>query len=272
MGRSHSPAETRRECTKRGRFNCRGEPHAIVSEAMKTVTFRRVISLLGYVSCLAAGPLFAQVGPIQPVLITDGKTETAQNRPDFDDYSVPLDVYVAADGSVTNAVVSESTGNVSADGVAASFIREKKFLPGLDAKGQPVVSTVKLTVNMYKRGTKKVVRITVKPPALNVETQRVKKLMCADFLWEIDRMRNDAGIRDASLEVMPYISAHMYMQQKGVPSEVEEKFWDMWPGALRKIVDRCEKEQTSFYFTEVLVPLLDGAMPAQELETASAAR
>ena len=239
---------------------------------MKTVASRRVFALFGYVSFLFAGPLAAQVGPIQPVLVTEGRAETSQDRPDLgDDYSVPIDVEVAADGTVTNVVVSESTKNVTADGVAASYMRTRKFLPGLNDKGVPVASKVKVTVNMYKRGSRKVVRVTVKPPALAAETQRVKKLMCADFIWEVDRIREGAGIRDASLEVMPYISARMYMTQKNVPSEVEEKFWDEWPGTLRKVYDRCEKEQTSFFFTEVLVPMLDGAMPVRETETAAAA-
>jgi hypothetical protein len=237
---------------------------------MQTVTLGRVFALLRFVSILAAAPLHAQVGPIQPVLVSEGKTEVAHNRPNFDDYSVPLDVYVDTNGAVTNTVVSDSSGNVTADGVAATLIREKTFLPALDLKGQPVDGVVKVTVNMYKRGAKKVVRITVKPPSIVAETQRVKKLMCADFLWEVTRIREQAGVRDASLEVMPYISARMYMTQKNVPSEVEVKFWDMWPGALRKTIAACEKQQTSFYFAEVLVPLLDGAMPTRDTATASA--
>jgi hypothetical protein len=122
---------------------------------------------------------------------------------------------------------------------------------------------------MYKRGSRKVVRVTVKPPPMQQETLRVETLMCADFLWEVDRMRQEAGIRDASLEVMPYTSARMYMDQKRVPDQSETKFWDEWPGALRKIVDRCEKDQTRLFFSEVLVPTLDGVMPA-ETATASA--
>jgi len=228
---------------------------------MKTVTFRRLAALLGYVSWLAAWPAAAQVGPIQPVLITDGKLEAAHNRPDLgDDYTVPIDVFVDASGAVINAVITESTGNLTADSVAVALIREKKFLPGLNLKGQPEKSKVKVTVNMYKRGAKKVARITVKPPPVAGETQRVKKLMCADFLFEVARIEDQAG-NDPSLEVMPYLSARMYMQQKDVPDEAEEKFWDMWPRVLQKAINRCEKEQTSFYFTEVLVPMLDDAMP-----------
>jgi hypothetical protein len=235
-------------------------------------THLRLLALFGYVACLAAAsPAVAQVGPIQPVLVMVGSLpETAHNRPDLaDDFSIPLDVYVGADGLVSNAVVSDSTGNPQADAIAAAYIRDRRFLPGLDAKGRPVDSVVKVTVNMYKRGAKKVVRVTVKPPPIQQETLRVKTLMCADFLWEIERMRDDAGIRDASLEVMPYTSARLYMQQKHVPDAQEEKFWDEWPGALRKAADRCEKDQTRLFFSEVLVPTLDGAMPP-ETATASA--
>jgi hypothetical protein len=238
---------------------------------MQIITLRRVPALLGYVAFLTAAPAFAQVGPIQPVLITDGKIEAAHNRPDFaEDYSVPVDVHVSAAGAVTAAVVSQTTNNASADGVAAAYMRDRKFLPGLDVKGQPVASVVKVTVNMYKRANKKVVRVTIKPPPMAVESARVRKMMCADFIFEINRLVDEAGIRDASLEVLPYMSAHMYMTQKDVPSEVQEKFWDQWPSTLRKIVDRCEKDQLKLYYTEVLVPALDGALPTRDSETAAA--
>lgn len=235
---------------------------------------RRLLALFGYVACLAATPAVAQVGPIQPVLVMVGSLpETPHDRPDLvDDYSVPLDVFVGADGRVTRAVVSASTGNAQADEVAAAYVRERRFLPGLDARGNPVASSVKVTVNMYKRGSRKVVRVTLKPPPLSEESQRVKKLMCADFTFEMGRIKDDANIRDASLEVLPYVSAHMYMAQKNVPDEIQEKFWDAWPKTLAKIVDRCEKNQLQMFYTEVLVPTLDGVMPSDETVTASSAQ
>jgi len=238
---------------------------------MHNITLRRLLAF-GYVACLAAaGPAVAQVGPIQPVLVMVGSLpETAHNRPDLgDDYSVPLDVYVGADGLVSKAVVSESSGSAQADAVAAAYIRDRRFLPGLDAKGRPVDSMVKVTVNMYKRAGKKVVRVTLKPPPLAKESERVKKLMCADFVFEMKRLDHDANIRDVSLEVLPYVSAHMYMTQKNVSSEVQEKFWDEWPRTLDKIVDRCEKNELQMFYAEVLVPALDGAMPSNDTVTAS---
>jgi hypothetical protein len=236
--------------------------------------FRRLLGfhlLVGYVACFAAGAAVAQVGPIQPVLVMVGTLpETAHNRPDLGgDYSVPLDVYVGADGFVTNAVVSDSSGNTQADGIAAAYIRERRFLPGLDAKGEPVASLVRVTVNMYQRASKKVVRVTLKPPPMTTEATRVKKLMCADFVFEMNRLNDDAKIRDASLEVLPYVSAHMYMTQKNVSSEVQEKFWDEWPKTLKKIVDRCEKNQLQMFYAEVLVPALDGVMPNDAMTAAS---
>jgi hypothetical protein len=93
--------------------------------------------------------------------------------------------------------------------------------------------------------------------------------MCADFVFEMNRLDRDAKIRDTSLEVLPYISAHMYMTQKNVSSEVQEKFWDEWPKMLEKIVDRCEKNQLQMFYAEVLVPALDGAIPQAETATAA---
>ena len=236
---------------------------------MSTVTFHRFVALLGYVSCLAAAPAMAQMGPIQPVLVTDGKVEYSHDRPDIGDFTVPVEVRVAASGAIQGVFVSESSGNAQADALAVDFMKQRKFLPGLDDRGTAVDSVVRVTVNMYKRGSKKVARVTIKPPPLAQETLRVQTLLCADFLWEIERMDKEAGIDDLSLEVMPYTSARMYMEQKNVPDSFEEKFWDEWPGALRKIVDRCERDQTRMFFSEVLVPTLDGVMPEQTA-TASA--
>jgi hypothetical protein len=239
---------------------------------MQNFTTRRALALLGYVLCLSAGPALAQVGPIQPVLVLpDGKLEVTQDRPSFpEDYSIPVDVYVAADGSVTGAVVSSSSGNVVADGVAAVYMRERKFLPALDSDSKPVDSVIKVNVNMFKRGSRKVVRVTIKPPPMDVVSLRVRKLMCADFLWEVNRAKNEAGVKDLSLEVMPYLSAHMYMAGKDLPSELQEKFWDAWPQTLKKVIDRCEKDELKFYFTEVLVPALDGTLPSEETVSAAA--
>ena len=211
----------------------------------------------------------AQMGPIQPVMITDGKIEYSHDRPDIGDFTVPVEVRVDANGAIHSVVVSESTGNLQADELAVAFMKQRKFLPGLDDRGVAVDSVVRVTVNMYKRGSRKVARVTVKPPPMAQETLRVQTLMCADFLWEIERMDKEAGIDDLSLEVMPYTSARMYMQQKRVPDSLEEKFWDEWPSALRKVVDRCERDQTRMFFSEVLVPTLDGVMPEQTA-TASA--
>jgi TonB family protein len=239
---------------------------------MKNITIRRFIALFGYVSFLAvAGNAAAQVGPVQPVLVLPGgNSELPHSRPDFaDDFSVPVDVFVNADGTVQSAVVTESTGNLDADSAAAMYMRNRRFLPAVNEQGDPRVGAVKVTVNMFKRGTKKVVRVTVKPPPVAVETDRVKRMTCADFLWEIERMREDANIRDTSNEVMPYMSALVYKTYRKVPSEVEGKFWDLWEDALEQVVDRCEKQQTKLYFTDVLVPVLDGTLPASDTATAA---
>ncbi|HEU4781565.1 MAG TPA: energy transducer TonB [Steroidobacteraceae bacterium] len=219
-------------------------------------------------------PLAAQVGPIQPVMVlSDGKLEATHDRPSFDDdFSIPVDVYVAADGSVTNVVVSSSSRNFNADAVAADYMRSRKFLPALDDRGQPVEGMAKVNVNMFKRGTKKVVRVTLKPPPVAAETDRVRRMMCADFVWEVTRMQEQAGVRDASVEVMPYMSAHMYSLGKDMSTAVEEKFWDTWPKTLNKVIERCEKAPEKMYFSEVLVPALDGTMPTRDTATAAAAQ
>lgn len=239
---------------------------------MKHLTLRKFVGLVGYVSFLAAaGPAAAQVGPVQPVLVLpSGSPEISHKRPDFqEDYLVPVDVLVSAEGKVTNVVVTESTGNVEADGVAAAFMRERTFLPAVNEQGEAQEALVRMSVNMFKRGTRKVVRVTTKPPPLALEMARVQRMTCADFLWEVDRMHDGARIKDTSFEQTPYMSALLYKEKRRVPSEVESKFWDMWTDMHEKAVKRCEKQQTEMYFTGVLMPMLDGTLPVAETVTAS---
>jgi TonB family protein len=239
---------------------------------MKHLTLRRLVALVGYVSFLAAaGPAAAQVGPVQPVLVLpSGNPEIAHHRPDFaEDYSVPMDVYVNAQGKVTNIVITQSTDNLDADGAAAAFMRERTFMPAINEQGETMDALVRVNVNMFKRGTKKVARVTVKPPPVALEKDRIQRMTCADFLWEEERMRKGANIKDTSFEQTPYMSALLYKTQRHIPGDVEEKFWDMWDDLHEKVVNRCEKQQTRLYFTDVLMPLLDGTMPAAETVTAS---
>ena len=238
---------------------------------MKHLTHRRLLAFVGYVSFLAAaGSAAAQVGPVQPVLVLpSGHVEIAHNRPNFEDFTVPVDVYVNAKGVVTNVVVTQSTGNFEADGAAAAFMRERTFLPAVDERGNAMEALVRANVNMFKRGSKKVARVIIKPPSFAAEKDRVQRMTCADFLWEVERMRASANIRDTSLEQTPYMSALLYKEKRRIPLEVEDKFWDLWTDMHKKVVDRCEKQQTRMYFTDVLMPALDGTLPETETVTAS---
>jgi TonB family protein len=239
---------------------------------MKQLTLRKLVGLVGYVSFLAvAAQATAQVGPVQAVLVLPtGNPEIPQKRPNFtNDYSVPVDVYVDAQGKVTNVVVTSTSGNVEVDGVAASFMRERTFLPAVNERGEAMESLVRMTVNMFKRGSKNVARVTTKPPPMGFEKDRVQRMTCADFLWEVARMHEDANIKDTSFEQTPYISAMLYKEKRHVPVDVESKFWDMWTDMHEKVVNRCEKQQTRLYFTDVLMPMLDGTLPAAETVTAS---
>jgi hypothetical protein len=224
-----------------------------------------------YAACLVAGPVVAQVGPIQPVLVLEtGKTESPHKRPDLpDSYLIPVDVFVAADGSVSNVVVTETSKNLTADQLAADLMRNRRFLPALNEKGDPVAGITRVTVAMYERDKRNMVRVVVKPPELASESERVKKMMCADFLWEVKRLRKEATVDEPSLEVMPFHSARMYMEQKHVPDEVRKKFWDAWPKQLKKVVSSCEKDELKFFYAEVLVPALDGVLPVNETMSAS---
>ncbi len=226
-----------------------------------SVNVRRVISICALVSCLYASQLAAQVGPIQPVMLASKeKSKTLKDIPDFNgDFVVPVEVTVGADGIVTAAVVSTPSGNEQVDATAVSFMKEKKFLPGLDESGAPAEAKINGTVSIGTKGINKTLTANVKPPPSAIETARVRKLLCKDFLWETARLRNEAGSTDLSREIMPFVSARMYMIQKKLPKEAEAAFWEKWPAALEEAGNACNDAPATAYFEGVLVPTLDKA-------------
>ena len=65
------------------------------------------------------------------------RSSIPHDRPDIGDFTVPVEVHVDANGSISDVVISESTGNLEADALAVRLHAQRKFLPGLDEKVAP---------------------------------------------------------------------------------------------------------------------------------------
>ncbi|HEY6124795.1 MAG TPA: TonB family protein [Steroidobacteraceae bacterium] len=208
-----------------------------------------------------AAPALAQLGPIEPIIISGGKPGKAlASIPDLaEDYVIPVEVTVAADGSVKSVVVSTPSGNEAADNTAVRFMMEKKFLPAIDTEGNPVEGQAQGTVEVRSKSINKVLKANMKPISTSNEVARVRKLTCKDFAWEIARLRNDGKSTMLHAEVMPWVSFRLYVTDKSVAGDIEKRLLDQWPQALATAEKQCKAAPDKNYLTDVLFPLLDAA-------------
>jgi TonB family protein len=226
---------------------------------MKNTVLLRAVAAFACVACIQSGPTLAQVGPIEPIIITGGKPSKAlADIPDLkDDYVVSVQVTVAADGSVSDVVVSPSSGDAGADAIAIRFMKEKKFLPALDANGQPAEAKAMGSVEVHSKSINKQLKANMKPPNSQNEVARVRKLSCKDFTWEVNRLRTEGASTDVSREIMPWVSLRVYMMDNGIPSEREPAYLEKWPKVLKDAEKACEAAPEKPYLAGVLTPLLN---------------
>jgi len=221
-------------------------------------------SVLWLATLLYAVPACAQLGPIEPIIVSSSKpSETLANIPDMtEDYLIPVEVWVAPDGSVKDVVVSASSGNEAADRTAISFMKEKQFLPALDAKLRPIEARVLGSVEVRSKTRIKQLKANMKPPNISNEVERIRKLTCKDFLWEIARLRNEGASPNVSREIMPWLSLRVYMLDKKLPKDAEPKYLERWPRALNEAEDSCKATPDKLYLTGVLVQIVDSLAPS----------
>ena len=223
-----------------------------------TSTTRFRPAVFAVASLAFAGSAFAQLGPIEPTIIPSLDTSRAlTDMPDLaDDYVVPVEVTVAADGHVKEVVVSTSSGEPAADETARAFILEKTFLPGLDASGHPVESKAIGSVEVHSKTDDKELRANMKLVNVPAQVARVRKLKCRDFTWEVARLRTDGRSPDVSQEAMPWVSLRIYMLDRKVPKEMESPLIDKWPRVFGEAEASCQAHPDKNYLTDVLAPLL----------------
>ena len=205
----------------------------------------------------------AQVGPIEPIIIESTKpSETLANIPELGgDFIIPVEVTIAADGSVTNVVVTTSSGNEAADVTAIKFMKEKRFLPALDSHAQPVEGKALGSVEVNSKTRMKQLKASMKPPDIPNEIERVRKLRCRDFLWEIDRLRQQGASTDLSREIMPWVSLRVYMLDKKLPKDAEAAYLARWPKALAEAEATCKSTPDRLYLNDTLVLILESLAP-----------
>lgn len=224
-------------------------------------TARAVLSFV--LLTATCGVADAQTGPSDPQIIARANTAKISlgNRKLAGHANAT--VRVAADGSVSDVLITENTTEEGLEPQLIKVLRSAKFRPAIDANGRAVEGSVNMKVELRQStgDSPKPVAANPDPQANEKEKARIKNMRCSDFVWEWDLIREEAGDA-ASTEFMPRIATLMYATMRTEAGEyVDVKVWKEAPKGLKEAVDQCRDNPSAPFWDGVFKPAMDEEVP-----------
>jgi len=224
------------------------------------LTARAVVSF--FVLTLISVVADAQTGPSDPQVIAAASTAKVNISSKKLGGFVTATVRVGDDGKVREVLVTENT----TEGFEAQLVKvlqSARFRPAIDATGRPVEASIEMKVELRQSTGSEPKPVAAKPdPQLtDKEKARIKKMRCADFLWEWNLIRDEAGDA-AATEFMPRIATTLYVSMRSEAGDyVDTKIWKASPKALREAADQCKDNPTAPFWDGIFKSVMDEAVP-----------
>ena len=210
-------------------------------------TARAVVSVVFLLVPIAA---LSQTGPADPQVIAAASTAKVNVGSKKLAGQVVATVKVGEDGKVRGVAITENTTDAGLESQLTKVLQSARFRPAIDATGRPIEASVEMKVELRASTASEPKPVAAKPdPQLtDKEKVRIKKMRCADFVWEWNLIRDEAGDA-AATEFMPRIATTMYASARTEAGDyVDAKVWKAAPKALKESVKRCgENPQAPFW-------------------------
>jgi hypothetical protein len=200
-----------------------------------TPAARAVISLILFGIVPAAG--LAQTGPADPVTVGVG-------------------------GRVRSVEMKENTADPDFEPQFIKVFESAHFRPAVGDNGLPVEATLDMVIELRESTGNQPKPVAANPPAdaTDREVARIRKMRCADFVWEWELLRDQAT--DPAAEFMPRIATNMYAQMRADAGDyVGAKVWKEAPKALKKSADQCQDMPNTPFWDGVFKGILDEQVP-----------
>jgi TonB family protein len=210
-------------------------------------TARAVVSVVSLLVPIAA---LSQTGPADPQVIAAASTAKVNVGSKKLAGQVVATVKVGEDGKVREVAITENTTDAALEQQLTKVLQSARFRPAIDATGRPIEASVEMKVELRASTASEPKPVAAKPdPQLtDKEKARIKKMRCADFVWEWNLIRDEAGDA-AATEFMPRIATTMYASARTEAGDyVDAKVWKAAPKVLKESVKRCgENPQAPFW-------------------------
>jgi TonB-like protein len=217
---------------------------------------RKVITLLGLF--LAASAVQAQVGPAPARPITRPMPSKAPSG--VQTFAAEAELIVSRKGRVDFVDVVTSSGDPAFDKEWKKSLSDWRYVPAVDATGQPVESHSRVT---YKNSG-----ISEHPSAADggtpanavTDADRLDKLTCKDFLWEYYIVTNTLPRRLALMDPLLKTPMTAFNAEAKPEAAQQQALRERYDSIVDEAAKQCRDNAESLFWAGIMKPLLQAAL------------
>src|SRR6185295_7882867 len=203
--------------------------------------------------------------------------ETASPKPPLmqferKDRTVEVEVRVGADGHTRSTKLLTRSGNGVYDERVRGFWKDQRFVPALDAEGNPVESTVRTRASYYVKtppeGAGLVNRVNgwrFRTEVVNSDpaaiASRIGHMTCRDLLWEYHFMRGLAPKARLQHEEIFHIAFAMLIAARGFSLDARDSLIAQWDTLVGQTLDSCRVQPDARYWRDAFAHTFESAAP-----------
>ena len=212
--------------------------------------------LLAFVS---AG--YAQVGPSAARVISRPMPSKAPGG--SQEYNAEAELLFDRKGRVDRVDILSGTGDEAFDKQWRKSLSDWRFVPAVDANGEPAESNVRTTYKNNGVAVLPVVPGGNTPSAARSvieESERLERLTCKDFLWEYEFVIDALPRRLALLDPLLKTPQVMLTAELRLTAEQQAALRDRYDQLISDAARQCRDNPEGPFWSGTLKPLLQGAL------------
>ncbi|HTU67917.1 MAG TPA: TonB C-terminal domain-containing protein [Steroidobacteraceae bacterium] len=188
------------------------------------------------------------------------------------DRETQVAVRVGADGRVISTKLVTRSGNGVYDERVRGFWKKQPFVPALDADGRPRESTVLTRATFLVKPAPVAAGLVYSSNGYHFRSeaigkdpeaiaQRLRRMTCADVLWEYDFMRALAPKAKLVHEEIFHVSFAMYIADRALATDSRDALIAQWETLMGQVLDSCRAQPAAPYFADAFKHVFDSAAP-----------
>lgn len=215
---------------------------------------RQLIVILGSFVLMCAAQ--AQVGPSPARAISRPMPSKAPSG--VQSFTAEAELVVSKKGRVDSAVVVTGTGDAAFDKEWRKSLEDWRYVPAVDADGQPVDSQALVTYKNNVLSDRPSGAAAATASNAITESDRIARLTCKDFLWEYNVVTNALPRRLALLD--PLLKTPLTMlASEGADAARVTALRAGYDDLVDEAAKQCRDNPDALFWAGIFKPLLQAA-------------